>query len=224
MINSTRLSKVLSQLLTPTPEITDSSPYSVSLLSIPRDRALLTASNISVVKRTSRATSHLSPSSSRQHLSNGNGKYGDLLQFSSSANYYGSAETVSSVGSNKHSNASVVSVSDPLKSNDVKLMKEYLAVLKQNQTSDLTSNYVNMNINPTDDLNMIAQAALRIWNANIATNSNPWLVAQMETGTMLYFYKVNEEFVLLMACDSNYPKGFAIKKLQVLSQFLADKL
>ncbi|GME90262.1 unnamed protein product [Ambrosiozyma monospora] len=231
MLNSTRLSSVLSNLLTPEPEVTDLTPYAVGLISLPEDRAILTASNISYVTGEAKATtSQRSPSTSTtsttsfQRFVKGNGiqqPYPQHLQFSTAATNYGSTDTVSTEPQPQN-DPSVVT--DPLKSNDVEHLKAYLDRLNQGLDDETVRNYINRNSSPTDDFKIISQVALRAWRVKKLTNPNPWMVAQLDTGTLLFFYEIDEDYLLLLSCPPDYPKALALERLKCWCEHLANRL
>ncbi|ODV86399.1 hypothetical protein CANARDRAFT_27620 [[Candida] arabinofermentans NRRL YB-2248] len=93
------------------------------------------------------------------------------------------------------------------------------------------SDYINANINPRDNLKIISLLSIKSWNerliqqqgANNNGRNNNWLVIQSNNFYMC-LYKVTDEYLLLLCCESEYPKGLALKKLENLSKALKVRL
>ncbi|KAG7844174.1 hypothetical protein KL939_002676 [Ogataea angusta] len=84
------------------------------------------------------------------------------------------------------------------------------------------NDFLNAGITPSDNLRIMSLTSMKAWEQR--TNSeHDWLVIRFNS-YYIYLYKINDEYLVMLCCDLQYPKVLAIKKLEKLSEAMKDKL
>ncbi|KAG7889866.1 hypothetical protein KL936_002540 [Ogataea polymorpha] len=84
------------------------------------------------------------------------------------------------------------------------------------------SEFLNTGITPSDNLRIMSLTSLKAWEQRAKTEYD-WLVIRFNM-YYIYLYKINDEYLVMLCCDLQYPKVLAIKKLEKLSEAMRDKL
>ncbi|GME79485.1 hypothetical protein B5S31_g4284 [[Candida] boidinii] len=101
--------------------------------------------------------------------------------------------------------------------------------------------YISSNVNPGENLNIVALTAVNSWKKYLSTPATTttaatadktgdkkanWLCVAFEGDYVLYIHTIknNDEYLLLMTCDLLYPRGLAIKQLDALSEAFSTRL
>ncbi|KAG7893728.1 hypothetical protein KL908_002782 [Ogataea polymorpha] len=84
------------------------------------------------------------------------------------------------------------------------------------------SEFFNIGITPSDNLRIMSLTSLKAWEQR-AKSEYDWLVIRFNL-YYIYLYKINDEYLVMLCCDLQYPKVLAIKKLEKLSEAMRDKL
>ncbi|KAG7811292.1 hypothetical protein KL924_001958 [Ogataea haglerorum] len=84
------------------------------------------------------------------------------------------------------------------------------------------NDFLNADITPSDNLRIMSLTSLKAWEQR-AKSEHDWLVIRFNS-YYIYLYKINDEYLVMLCCDLQYPKVLAIKKLEKLSEAMKDKL
>ncbi|QPG76183.1 hypothetical protein FOA43_003569 [Brettanomyces nanus] len=210
MLQSRNISKVLVQLLEPTPEVTRSIPIAIALLSLTSELPLLSCVSQLYKDRKDEANdSNLAKIDSQES----------------------SADNADISGNYDFTPNQGVTIEDPIVANGKPSTSSQKLEQLQKKINDFEdnfdSNYINANVNPSDNLNIISILALRQFQerktSGVPCAMEPWMVFTTNE-YISYLYQVNDEYAVLFCCDSSYPKGFAIKRLKKLCKYLQSNM
>ncbi|VEU23350.1 DEKNAAC104571 [Brettanomyces naardenensis] len=210
MLQSRNLSKVLIQLLQPTPEVSSSIPISISLLSLETGQPLITC-----ISQLYKQKGKHSQGSGEQDVSETNGTLGvDALNTDSDITNGTLSETAPTQQEDLNE--------DILENEPGKRLQQLQRKIDYLETN-FDSNYIDANLDPSDNLNIISILSLREYNerklSGVPCADDPWMVLACNDCTS-FLYKVNDQYMVLLCCDPKYPKGFAIKRLEKLCKYL----
>ncbi|KAH3662430.1 hypothetical protein OGAPHI_005682 [Ogataea philodendri] len=90
------------------------------------------------------------------------------------------------------------------------------------ETNGSSDNYIDANIAPSENIRILSLISLRLWNEKPDPEQD-WLVIRFNS-YLIYLYKINQEYLVMLCCDLQYPKVLAIKKLEKLSEYMRKEL
>lgn len=212
MLQASNIGKLLVQLLDPTPEVTSSLPISASLVSFETGQPLISCVSELYKKKVASKTrakqleedeeiksieSAINSSYDTTSIKPGNGssESGPLTT--------GSTVKLSKNDSNEHARKT-------------ELLKKKIEYLDEN----FDSNYINANMDPSDNISILSILAVKKFK-NRNTNDQ-WMIMDC-SGYAAFLYQVDESYGVLLCCDGDYPKGFAIRKLGNLCKYFKSK-
>ncbi|TID14994.1 hypothetical protein CANINC_004665 [Pichia inconspicua] len=222
MLQSLPIQQLLVQLLEPIPQLTPSIPLSASLISLKLRKPLLSCISKTALDHNDNFITNSNDFSASKTLDHGNNTYfvnetSPLLRDNSTDALINRSKTptyLGETGRNNSGNSNNVIAS--AKSRIDELQKE-IDNLEENYDSD----YINANINPIDNLNILSLLVIRDWKNK--TDAENWKVYSFYK-YRLYMHYVNDEFTLLFCTIEDFPSSVAIAKLEAVSNILRSKL
>lgn len=97
-------------------------------------------------------------------------------------------------------------------------LQRQIDIMNENYNSD----YINANVNPIDNLNILSLLVVREWKQNTGDN-NAWKVYSFGK-YRLFMYYVNDKYTLLLCTTMDYPSIIAVSRLKDLSRILSKKI
>lgn len=243
MLQSTSLQPLLLQLLEPCPELTESLPLSASLISLESQKPLLSCISKTAVEQDKRAhepvtctegndTTFLQGQGNTTIVQGDTTETMPLLQsqynttFGSTAHSSGNTTTAlnnsKAIGSNNGEGSGSGSGSAE---GDSKLSPQYRIEELQAQLDKMDEtydpDYINANVNPVDNLNILSLMVLRDWKQR--AEGTQWQVYSFGS-YRLYIHEANDRYALLLCTSAKYPSALAVSRLDSLCSILANKL
>lgn len=194
MIQSSNLSKLLLQLLEPVPEITQLQPVSISLLSLTSLQPLL---------------SFISKNYNNQD------KIDNDINDTSTLPVDSENDTILQNLTNQTVTSRELKLQN--KKSKVELLQEQLHDMDDQYSND----YINANINPSDNLKILALLAIKNWNT--IPHENCWQVYRFQN-YHLFMYGIDTNYAILLCCECKYPVGLALSRLKSLCEYLKGSL
>lgn len=220
MLQSQLLQPLLLQLLESCPELTDILPLSASLISLDLQKPFLSCvSKLAVeqdVWRVNKDTRLPNEYSNDGVRFVANTETTALLKSTEHNNVTFGSTNRNSVGGQEVDPHDSQNEQDSGRSRIEELQRE-IDNLDENYDSD----YINVNVNPIDDLNITSLMVARDWNQRTA--NEVWKV-YMFGKYRLYMYSVNEKYALLLCTTLNYPSMIAISRLKCVCEKLSKKI
>jgi len=227
MLQSKNISKVLVQLLQPNPEVSTSLPISISLVSLSTSQPLISCisdlykrkmvsrTNAKKIQQDEELRSIISNEQTNEDVSILDS---EISAFHSAADDY--ANNKGQLGSNGDYNGESKKTEPLSKIEQIQKQIDYL-------DNHFDSNYINANVDPSDNLSIISILCFKEFksrkHSNIAGATDPWMILSF-SNYLAFIYEINDQYALLQCCDSGYPKGFGIKRLENASAFLRSQL
>lgn len=250
MLQSTSLQPLLLQLLEPCPELTESLPLSASLISLASQKPLLSCISKTAMEqdKTSheppRSVEAGDSTFAQNHPGNTTTLLGDmnetlpLLQsqynttFGSTANSSGNMNTTAYNLNGSTNNIGANGISSNMREgagsgdeSDSKLSPQYRIEELQQQLDKMDEtydpDYINANVNPVDNLNILSLMVIREWGQR--SEGTRWQVYSFGS-YRLYIHEVSERYALLLCTSSTYPSALAVSRLSSLCSILSNKL
>ncbi|KAG0684084.1 hypothetical protein C6P40_003506 [Pichia californica] len=251
MLQSTKLQPLLLQLLEPCPELSPVLPLSVSLISLESQKQLLSCICKPAIDQdnnengiignnnfsdTTLMSAHLLSQGQDTTLIADTTETMPLLQshYSNTFGNVGNATTtttatiptatISSTANNNIGNISNNSNGNldngKLSSAQVRIeeLQQQLDKMDENYDSD----YINANVNPIDNLNILSLLVIRDWNQRTDIN-NKWQVYSFGN-YRLYMHEINNNYALLLCTTAKYPSALAVARLDGICTILSNKL
>lgn len=114
---------------------------------------------------------------------------------------------------------------EPIDSNmSLALAKTRLDELQKeidNLEENYDSDYIDANVNPIDNLNILSLLVIRDWSQR--QEKDNWKVYSFNK-YRLYMYHVNDDYTLLLCSTEDFPAAIAISKLDDVAKILSSKL
>lgn len=199
MLNALVIQPLLLQLLTPVGELTPFVPLSVSLISLDLQKPLLSCLSKQGIEQERQLNSQKALDGS-DDIDAPAGESVPLLQ-NQHGMYGGSSENVAA---------------EEGKLRIAKLQRE-IDELDDNYDAD----YINANVNPVDNLNILSLMVIRDWNNK--NDNEDWKVYSFGR-YRIYMYSVNVRYALMLCTNEEYPSSIAISRMQGVSKILSSKL
>ena len=90
---------------------------------------------------------------------------------------------------------------------------------KMDETYD--PDYINANVNPVDNLNILSLMVIREWGQR--PEGTQWQVYSFGS-YRLYIHEISDQYALLLCTSSTYPSALAVSRLGSLCSTLSNKL
>lgn len=222
MLQAQMIQQLLLKLLEPAPELTSVLPISVSLISLDRQKPLL-----SCISKAAMEQDKLDKEN--------NDSVNDLNQqpnLDSSArvesNEHMSLLNPTDLGNDINNYSSNIRENDnnnSADSNDLLSAKSRIDELQRQidlMNENYNSDYINANVNPIDNLNILSLMVVREWKQDSRDN-NIWKVYSFGK-YRLFMYYVNEKYTLLLCTTMDYPSIIAISRLKDVSSILSKRI
>ncbi|GMF11301.1 unnamed protein product [[Candida] boidinii] len=254
MLQSKQVALLLGQVLEPTPLSPNISPISISLITT-SGTPLSSCINKKYRKTQLSSTSNSNSSINRDlysdstvggigagNTSNGGTGYGSILDDSLTDNKsFGTNGYHSNNMKKDSSNLSGGAKSTGITSNNNDVQGDVTNATSGSGFQELDAQayyedveeYISSNVNPGENLNIVALTAVNSWKKYLSTPANKngdkkanWLCVAFEGDYVLYIHTIknNDEYLLLMTCDVLYPRGLAIKQLDALSEAFSTRI
>lgn len=247
MLQSTKLQQLLLQLLEPCSLLTPLLPLSVSLISLESQKQLLSCickaaidqdngnmfnnnndnknNNNDLTFLNGKDTTISGDTTEIMPLlkSQGNDTFGSIINNNNIDNNDSLADkTISNLPTNINSKMEneFQNNQNMIKSTQLRIeeLQQQLDKMDENYDSD----YINANVNPIDNLNILSLMVIRDWNQRTDIN-NKWKV-YLFGNYRLYFYEINEKYAIILCTTVKYPSKLAISRLESVCTLLSTKL
>lgn len=226
MLQSLPIQQLFIQLLEPVPQLTPSIPLSASLISLKLGKPLLSCISKAALDNDESFVTTPNDFKASQTMSHGNNTYfvnestpllGDnpndaLINRSKSPGYLDESRRSNSGGIGGDNNNGTTHA----KSRIDELQREI-----ENLDENYDSDYIDANVNPIDNLNILSLLVIKDWNSR--NELEEWKVYSFYK-YRLYMYYVNEEYTLLFCTNGDFPAAIAIAKLEAVSKILKSKV
>ncbi|KAF6009911.1 hypothetical protein HII12_003457 [Brettanomyces bruxellensis] len=228
MLQSKNISKVLVQLLQPNPEVSTSLPISISLVSLSTSQPLISCiSDLYKKKMVSRTNAKkIQQDEELRSIISNEQTNEDVSVLDSEISAFrstGGDEYTNSKGqpgANRNANGESKKTEPLSKIEQIQKQIDYLE-------THFDGNYINANVDPSDNLSIISILCFKEFksrkHSNMAGVADPWMIISF-SDYLAFIYEINDQYALLLCCDSGYPKGFSIKRLENASKFLKSQL
>jgi hypothetical protein len=244
MLQAQLIQPLLLQLLGPAEELSSLLPLSASLISLELQKPLLSCISKAAMEQDKFSTkreiisngihsnTNVSDSNSNSdfysnsiiagHNEDSSNEYVPLLKPTENDNItdkvhnFGSTSTDIIRNSEDDLNGNINDDPGSSKSRIEELQRK-IDILDENYNSD----YINANVNPIDNLNILSLMVIRDWTKK--TDTDQWKVYSFGK-YRLYMHAVNEKYTLLLCTTMEYPSMLAISRLDNASKILFNKL
>jgi hypothetical protein len=230
MLNSQKIQPLLLQLLEPCPQLTHQLPLSASLVSLSLQKPLLSCVSKAAVeqdKAENHAVTSLDNIGEMALASEGEFNYHSAPQSQSLSQPQSAASRADTehtpllnhMGSiDGQGNTEMISAK-------IDTLQRQIDLIDENYDVD----YINANVNPIDNLDIITLMVIKEWNQNQNQNQNQ----QSEVGAWkvyefgkyrLYMGLVNKDYTILLCTPREYPAAIAVSKTVSVCQILSEKI
>lgn len=239
MLQSTKLQQLLLQLLEPCTLLTPLLPLSVSLISLESQKQLLSCvckaaidqdndnNNINNESTFLNGQDTTISGDMTENVpllkSHGNDTFGSIINNNNGDNNDGLKDKTNlNIPTNINSNMENEFQSNQIKIKSTQLRIEELQQQLDKMDENFDFDYINANVNPIDNLNILSLLVIRDWNQRIDSN-NKWKV-YLFGHYRLYMYEINEKYAILLCTTVKYPSKLAISRLESVCSLLSTKL
>ena len=218
MLQSLLVQPLLVQILEPCPQLTSILPLSASLISVSLQKPLLSCISKAGVEQDKLLNSTLSENgkllsniftdefNGEQYTFNMN-EQTPLLNNKDSNN----------INSNNHYNDQ----NNNKNSSKINDLKREISLIDENYNSD----YINANVNPVDNLDILSLTVLKEWTQRSTEDKTISMWKVYEFGKYrLYMGEVNKDYSLLLCAKKDYPSAIAIARLTRMCEIVSKRL
>jgi hypothetical protein len=235
MLNSQKIQPLLLQLLEPCPQLTHQLPLSASLVSLSLQKPLLSCVSKAAVeqdKAENHAVASLDNIGEMALGSEGEFNYHSTPQSQSQSQPQSAASRADTEHTPllNHMGNSDGKGNTEMISAKIDTLQRQIDLIDENYDVD----YINANVNPIDNLDIITLMVIKEWNQNQNQNQQSEL-AENKSGVgawkvyefgkyRLYMGLVNKDYTILLCTPREYPAAIAVSKTVSVCQILSEKI
>lgn len=229
MLQSLLIQQLILQLLEPVPQLTPVLPLSVSLISVRLGKPLLSCISKAALDQDNSIRASSGDLKDIHAVHHGHDTYfvneatpllhqKESSKGAESINRSKSPMYLADAGRSSSGGYSGEPADDPSSAmTKIDELQREIDNLEENYDSD----YIDANVNPVDNLNILFLLVMKDWTQR--QEKENWKVYSFNK-YRLYMHYVNEEYTLLFCTTEEFPSAIAISKLEAVSKILSAKL